>query len=72
MALVAQAERFAHSQGVSRVYLLTTTAEKFFDRLGYRKTDRESAPAPIRQTKEFSGLCPSSSAFMVKALPASR
>jgi hypothetical protein len=29
---------------------------------------RENAPEAIRQTKEFSGLCPSSSALMVKAL----
>jgi amino-acid N-acetyltransferase len=67
-ALVAQAERYAHAEGVSKVYLLTTTAEEFFNRLGYRKASRESAPAPIRQTEEFSGLCPSSSAFMVKVL----
>ena len=67
-ALVAEAERYAQSQGVSRVYLLTTTAEKFFERLGYTKTDRESAPVPIRQTGEFSGLCPSSSTFMVKVI----
>lgn len=71
-ALVAQAERYARSQGVSRVYLLTTTAETFFDRLGYRKADRESAPASIRDTQQFAGLCPTSSAFMVKVLPADR
>lgn len=67
-ALVAEAERYAHSRGVTEVYLLTTTAEGFFDRLGYRKTDREGAPAPIRQTEQFSGLCPTSSALMVKVL----
>jgi amino-acid N-acetyltransferase len=50
-ALVAQAERYAHAEGVSKVYLLTTTAEEFFNRLGYRKASRESAPAPIRQTE---------------------
>jgi amino-acid N-acetyltransferase len=69
-ALVAQAERYAQSQGVSKIYLLTTTAEEFFDRLGYMKTNRDSAPVPIRQTQEFSSLCPSSSVFMVKVLPA--
>lgn len=68
-ALVAEAERHARSQGVSELYLLTTTAERFFERLGYQRAARESAPPPIRETQEFSGLCPSSSAFMVKILP---
>lgn len=65
-ALVAQAERYARSQGVTAIYLLTTTAAEFFERLGYKRVDRESAPDAIRQTEEFSALCPSSSAFMVK------
>lgn len=69
-ALVAQAERYARSQGVTEIYLLTTTAAEFFERLGYKRTDRERAPQCIQQTEEFSALCPSSSAFMVKTLPA--
>jgi len=69
-ALVVEAERYAQSKGVSELYLLTTTAEEFFERLGYRRSIREVAPEAIRQTKEYSGLCPSSSAFMVKVLPA--
>jgi amino-acid N-acetyltransferase len=69
-ALVAQAERYAYSHAVTEVYLLTTTAEEFFRQLGYRRTERASAPEAIRQTEEFSALCPSSSAFMVKLLPA--
>jgi amino-acid N-acetyltransferase len=69
-ALVAEAERYARSRGVTVIYLLTTTAAEFFERLGYKKTARESAPDAIRQTEEFSALCPSSSAFMVKILPA--
>jgi len=68
-ALVAEAERHARSRGVRELYLLTTTAERFFERLGYRRTGRENAPEAIRGTQEFSGLCPSSSAFLVKELP---
>jgi amino-acid N-acetyltransferase len=68
--LVAQAERYAQSLGVREVYLLTTTAAEFFERLGYKRTNRESAPEAIRRTEEFSALCPSTSAFMVKTLPA--
>lgn len=71
-ALVAEAERYARSKGVTELYLLTTTAERFFERLGYRSAVREDAPEAIRQTKEFSGLCPSNSTFMAKMLHAIR
>jgi amino-acid N-acetyltransferase len=67
-ALVAEAESYARSRGVAQLYLLTTTAERFFERLGYAHAARESAPEEIRRTQEFSGLCPSSAAFMLKRL----
>jgi amino-acid N-acetyltransferase len=66
--LLAHAEAHALSQGVRRVYLLTTTAESFFARRGYERAMREAAPAAIRGTREFAGICPASSAFMVKQL----
>ena len=65
-ALIAHAEDHAGSQGVHALYLLTTTAESFFARLGYIRIDRAVAPAAIRLTREFAALCPSSSAFMFK------
>lgn len=67
-ALVAHAEAYARSNGVSAVYLLTTTAEKFFARLGYTAAARDSAPPAIRATREFAGICPASSAFLTKPL----
>jgi amino-acid N-acetyltransferase len=67
-ALVAHAERHARDQGVQSLYLLTTTAEKFFLHRGYTRIPREAAPAAIQGTREFSGICPASSAFMVKQL----
>ena len=66
--LVAHAERHAKDQGVKSLYLLTTAAEKFFLRRGYTRIPREDAPAAIKGTKEFSGICPVSSVFMVKKL----
>lgn len=66
--LVAHAERHAWENGVKSLYLLTTTAEAFFLRRGYARAPRENAPAAIQGTKEFSGICPVSSAFMVKHL----
>ena len=69
-ALVAHAEGVARARGVAALYLLTTTAERFFRRLGYERVAREAAPPEIQRTSEFSGICPVSSAFMVKQLPA--
>ena len=67
-ALVRHAEAYAASQGVRSIYLLTTTAEPFFHRLGYARLDRAAAPLSIQRTGEFASLCPASSAFMVKRL----
>ena len=66
--LVEHAERYARDRGVKSLYLLTTTAEAFFMRRGYTRLAREKAPDPIRNTTEFGGICPLSSAFMFKRL----
>jgi amino-acid N-acetyltransferase len=66
--LVAHAERHARDQGVRSLYLLTTTAEQFFLCRGYSRIPREDAPTAIMGTREFAGICPASSAFMVKQL----
>ena len=66
--LVAHAEDHAARHGVRSLYLLTTTAEDFFAARGYARADRSAAPDSIRSTREFAGLCPTNSAFMVKQL----
>jgi amino-acid N-acetyltransferase len=66
--LVAHAERYARSRGVTSIYLLTTTAERFFRHRGYARAARDEAPASIRSTREFTDICPASSAFMHKRL----
>lgn len=68
-ALVRYAENYAQSRGVRTLFLLTTTAQGFFERLGYAYAARGVAPQAIRSTREFAGLCPASSAFMTKQLP---
>jgi amino-acid N-acetyltransferase len=67
-ALVRHAENYASALNVRAVYLLTMTAEAFFERRGYRRVDRTEAPPAIQSTREFASLCPTSSAFMVKRL----
>jgi amino-acid N-acetyltransferase len=66
--LVKHAEQHARERGAATVYLLTTTAESFFRSIGYTVTPRDNAPAAIRSTPEFAGLCPASSAFLSKRL----
>jgi amino-acid N-acetyltransferase len=67
-ALLLHAEAYAAAHQVSSIYLLTTTAEPYFERRGYRCLDRARAPFAIQSTCEFASLCPASSAFMIKRL----
>jgi C_GCAxxG_C_C family probable redox protein len=66
--LTAFAETQALSHGVQSLFLLTATAESFFAGLGYTVASRDHAPPAIRDTAQFSELCPSSSVFMRKDL----
>ena len=66
--MVAAAETLAQRCGVRSLYLLTTAASGYFSRLGNREVSRDLAPPGIRGTAQFIGLCPSTSAFMVKHL----
>ena len=65
-ALLAHAESQAGALGVETLYLLTTTAERFFAARGYTTTPRDAAPPEIRATAEFAELCPASSVCMAK------
>jgi amino-acid N-acetyltransferase len=66
--LVREIEKYARSQQVDTLYLLTLTAERFFAKQGYRKTDRKSAPDAIQETTEFNSLCPATAVCMKKNL----
>ena len=63
-ALLQQLE----NQGVERVWLLTTTAGPFFERLGFAVADRGSAPSAIAATPQFRGVCPGTATFMCRHL----
>jgi amino-acid N-acetyltransferase len=52
----------------SAVWLLTTTAQDFFAKLGYAAVDRGTVPAAIRATAQFALLCPDTAAVMAKRL----
>ena len=54
--------------GLTALYLLTTTAAGFFERLGFRPVARSGAPVAIQQTLEFASLCPESAVFMFRSV----
>lgn len=58
----------ADKQGVREVYLITTTADHYFDRYGFMAVNREQVPEAIQQTRQFNGLCPSSAVVMRRNL----
>jgi N-acetylglutamate synthase-like GNAT family acetyltransferase len=58
----------AKTRHVQQVFLLTETASAFFQKLGFWKTNRESAPAEIQATAEFRTICPSTAICMTAEL----
>ena len=58
----------ATRRGVPAVYLLTTTAERFFPRFGFDIVDRADVPATMQTSAEFTHACPSSAIVMRKIL----
>lgn len=51
------------------VYLLTETAAEYFIRLGFVPAARGQVPEAVRQTRQFSSLCPDSAQCLVLRLP---
>jgi|SRR5262245_6685714 len=58
----------ARKLGVRHVYLLTTTAVRFFQQLGFSDVKRKDAPDTIAKSEEFAVLCPTSAMLMKRAL----
>ena len=56
--LVHAIETEARARGVAALYLLTTTATTFFERVGYTAHERAAVPPFIAATTEFSSICP--------------
>jgi len=69
-ALVARLEDNAGACGRQDVWLLTTTAEQFFERAGYERVSREDVPGEVRLCSQFAALCPSTASSMRKRLRA--
>ena len=66
-ALVERAIAEAESRGIHALYLLTTTAERYFPSFGFRAIPRDEVPAAIRETAEFRSACPASATVMCRS-----
>jgi amino-acid N-acetyltransferase len=53
---------------VPAVYLLTTTAERFFRKLNFEVVDRADVPASVLVSAEFTHACPSTAIVMRRFL----
>jgi len=58
----------ATAKGSQTAYLLTTTAEKFFPKMGFERISRDDVPASVQASIEFQSACPASAVVMRKRL----
>ena len=58
----------AKDRGRLTAFLLTTTAEKFFPKLGFEQIVRDEVPASVQASIEFQSACPASAVVMRKRL----
>jgi C_GCAxxG_C_C family probable redox protein len=50
--------------GIKQLYLLTTTADIFFEKNGWKKIERTAVNNVINNTQEFNNICPSTATCM--------
>lgn len=65
-ALVTRVIADAEGRGLRALYLLTTTAERYFPSFGFHEITRDEVPDDLRQTEEFTGACPASATVMCR------
>jgi N-acetylglutamate synthase and related acetyltransferases len=62
--LYREALALGKQKGIAHLFLLTTTADRYFDRLSWQRIGRDEVPEAIGATTEFASLCPLSSIVM--------
>ena len=66
--LVERAIGEAEARGFEALYLLTTTAERYFPTFGFSKVERSAVPDEVKATEEFRSACPASATVMERRL----
>lgn len=62
--LVEKIEALAKSLNLKGLYLLTTTAGKYFEKKSFLRINRNDSDEAIKHSKEFSSICPVSAVVM--------
>lgn len=62
--LVERLMHDARDERLHALYLLTQTADRWFPAFGFHQVARESVPAAVQATPEFSSICPSTATVM--------
>ncbi|MHA1975488.1 MAG: arsenic resistance N-acetyltransferase ArsN2 [Candidatus Hodarchaeales archaeon] len=62
--MVTRIEEYSTEKELNPIYLLTDTAEKFFLKLDFEIIPREETDSRVKQSIEFTTLCPSSPVMM--------
>jgi len=65
-AIVAALESEARLLKCRSIYLVTTSAAEFFERLGYAPCDRSDVPDAIGRSHHFAQLCCAAGTVMIK------
>lgn len=63
-AVVREMLAKAKADGIHSVVLLTTTADRFFERFGFQRITRADVPDSVRASEEFRSICPLSAVVM--------
>jgi N-acetylglutamate synthase-like GNAT family acetyltransferase len=71
-SMVGRAEERARALGLARLWLLTETAQSWFERLGWSPVPRAGAPAELAASAEFQGACPATAVLMTRELTVGR
>jgi len=64
--IMKQVERDVKELELRNLFLLTTTAKKFFEKFGFSIIERETAPVVLQQSYEFLTFCPDTAIVMSK------
>ena len=69
-AIVEAALRRAAALGFRRLFVLTTAAPGFFEKLGFERIDRGSVPVAVAETAAFAKLCPPTAVCLTRSVAA--
>lgn len=62
--LINEIIKESNQLNLSKLFILTETAEGFFRKQNFIVTDRQQVPASVQQSKEFQHICPASAVCM--------